>query len=563
MIAAARLRRRTIAGGWTAVVYGLLVLLVLGPLAGLVYQSFRTSRGRADGLTLHNYKVLGSPSVRDATTNTLLAGLGATIGAIAIGGGLAWLAARTDVPGRRLVQMAGMIPLFFSAIVGALAWSALASPRTGYLNALFDAVGIPITLNIYTMHGIIFVLAIYYAPFAFVLIFSGLSMASADLEGAARVHGASGWRVASHVTFPLVLPSIAAAAILIFILTAENFPVVEILGSYARINFLPALLFRLVNQSPSREGEAAAIGMAVLVVMFLLVWLQSRFVHRRSYVTISGKGGTASRVSLGRWRWVGFGFAVSYILVAAVLPIIALVLGAFRRNAFYRDLADLTSPTGFTTEHFVDALSFGPFRSGLRNSVMLSLCAALLGVAVNFLLAYAARRRTVRGARMIEYFVLAPVAIPAMLLGLSFVSFWLRLPVSLYGTLTILVMAYVARFVPQGFENFASTLVKVDEQLEESAITSGASRLRAVIAITLPLLRSTAVATGVLLFILSFREVTVALFLYTPQTRPLSVVIYNQWSSGSWPNVASMSLVFTGVLFVAALFSRRGTDARS
>ncbi|MEZ5234178.1 MAG: ABC transporter permease subunit [Acidimicrobiales bacterium] len=167
------------------------------------------------------------------------------------------------------------------------------------------------------------------------------------------------------------------------------------------------------------------------------------------------------------------------------------------------------------------------------------------------------QRRAVRWSAAIEYVVLAPVAMPALLLGLAFVAFWLRLPIPLFGTMAILVIAYVARFIPQGFENFASTLVKVDEQLEDSAVTAGAGRLRAVWSITLPLLRSAAASTGVLLFILAFREVTVALFLYTPQTRPLSVVIYNQWSSGSWSRVASMSIVFTAALLLAAILGRR------
>lgn len=550
-------------GARTLLLYVILFMLILGPLLGLIYQSFAPNQGQGGGLRLDHYRVLASSTLGWATYHTLIVGIGATVAAVAVGGGLAWLAARTDVPGRSLVQVAGMVPLFFSAIVGTLAWSALASPRTGYLNALLETVGIPLTLNIYSLPGIIFVLTLYYAPFAFIMIYAGFTMASADLEGAARVHGASEWQVARRITFPLVLPSITAASILVFIIVSENFPVVEILGSFARINFLPTHLFRLVSQSPPRAGEAAAIGVVVLAIMFVLVWLQSHFVHRRSYVTVGGKGASPARLSLGRWRWVGFGFAAVYIVLAAVLPIIALLLGAFRQNQFYADFGDLVSPDGFTASHFRTAMDYQPFRLGLRNSVLLSVSAALIGILINFLVAYSARRRAVKFSGAIEYIVLAPVAMPALLLGLAFVSFWLRLPISLYGTSTILVIAYVARFIPQGFANFAATLVKVDEQLEDSAVTSGASRLRAIFAITLPLLRSTAVTTGVLLFILSFREVTVALFLYTPSTRPLSVVIYNQWSSGSWPQVASMSLVFTLVLFVAALFSRRGMEART
>lgn len=562
---APRVRRLRSIGGRSArtlALYGILVLLIVGPLAGLLYSSFQPNRGQDGGLTLDHYRELGSSALRTAALNTFWVSLGATVLSVAVGGGLAWLATRTDVPGRGIVQVAGIIPLFFSALVGALAWSALASPRTGYLNAVLDAIGLDVTLNVYSNWGIIFVLALYYSPFAYLMIFAAFTLNSGDLEGAARVHGASQWKVARQVTFPLVLPSIFASSILIFVLVSENFPVVEILGSFARINFLPTHVFRLINESPPRHGEAAAIGVVLLLLLWGLVWVQNRFVLRRSYVTVGGKGVRPSRVKLGRWRWFAFAGATTYIVLAAVLPLVALVLGAFRKNQFYADLADLVSPDQFTTASFMDSLRYEPFTVGLRNSVFLALGAAVVGVLVNFVISYAAKRRTVYGSKAIEYIALAPVAMPALLMGLSFVVFWLKLPISLYGTLTILVIAYVARFIPQGFENFATTLVKLDDQLEDSAVTSGARRTRAVFSITLPLLRSTAFSTGILLFILAFRELTVALFLYTPDTRPLSVVIYNQWTSGSWQRTASMSLVFTFVLLLASLASRRGMAAR-
>jgi len=546
----------------SALVHGLLVLLILGPLAGLLASSFRPNRGQSGGLTLDHYRALGSGSLRTAVSNTLVTSVGATVLAVIIGGGLAWLAARTDVPGRGLVQIAGIIPLFFSALVGALAWSALASPRTGYLNAVLRALNVPLELNIYTLGGITFVLALYYAPFAYMMIFAAFTMSDGDLEGAARVHGASQWRTSLHVTFPLVLPSIVASTILIFILVSENFPVVEILGSFARMPFLPTHVFRLINESPPRHGEAAAIGVVLLLILWIFVWLQNRLVLRRSYVTVGGKGSRPTRIALGRWRWPAFVLSALYVVLAAIVPLIALFLGAFRRNSFYRTLGDLVDPASFTTANFAEALRHEAFGMGLKNSFVLAIGAAIVGVVVNFAIAYAAKRRAVYGASAIEYVALAPVAMPALLMGLSFVVFWLRLPVELYGTMTILVIAYIARFVPQGFENFATTLVKLDPQLEDSAVTSGARRTRAVVSITLPLLRSTAFATGILLFILAFRELTVALFLYTPDTRPLSVVIYNQWTSGSWQRTASMSLVFTFVLLVASVFGRRGMAAR-
>lgn len=556
-------RRVAIRSTWTFVIFALLALLVLGPLVAMLWQSFAPDRGSSSGMSLDHYRALGSRSVRSALRNTLVSSVGGTVGAVAIGTVLAWLAARTDVAGRAMVQIAGMVPMFFSALVGTLAWSALGSPRTGYLNAVLAELGIGFRINVYTMGGIVFVLAIFYAPFAFIFVFTALTMTNEDLEGAARVHGASEWKVTTRVTLPLVLPSIAGASILIFVLVSENFPVVEILGSFARMDFLPSLIYRLVNEFPPRLGQAAAMGVVALVVLWTLVWFQNFYIGRRSYTTIGGKGGTARPLSLGRWRWAGFAFAFFYLLVAAILPTIALVIGAFRKTPFYTGITDLLAPSNFTTKHFTESLSYAPFQTGLRNSLILGLGGALVGVVVNFLTAYSARRHRMYGARAVEYLALAPVAVPALILGLAYVTFWLRLPISLHGTMTIMVLAYVARFIPQGFESFAGTLVKIDEELEDSAVTAGASRVRALTTITVPLLRSAFVSTGVLLFVLSFRELTAALFLYAPRTRVLSVVIYGQWvQGGSWARLASMSLVFTAVLLVAAVVSRRGLDSR-
>lgn len=553
-----RARRVGGRGGRSLLLYGVLTLLVLGPLVGLIYSSFQPDRGSAGGLTLDHYRALGSDTLRRATTTTLWMSLIATMTSLMVGGGMAWLVARTDIPGRRLVQLSAMIPLFFSALVGSLAWSSLASPRTGYLNAVFDAVGLPLHLNIYSHWGIIFVLTLYYSPFAFLLIVAAFSLNSGDLEGAARVHGASQWKVARQITFPLVMPSIIAAAILIFILVSENFDVYEILGSFARIDALPTYIFELINQSPPRQGQAAALGVIVMIVLFALVWVQNRFVLRRSYVTVAGKGARHEKVQLGRWRWVGVVAGAVYALLAAVLPLMALSVAAFRRQPFYRDLADLVHPDGYSTHAFVDTVTSSDFTRGLRNTIILAIGAAVLGVFVNFVIAYASRRRAVYASGVIEYVALAPVAMPALLVGLSFVAFWLKLPFSLYGTLTILTIAYVARFIPLGFQGFGSTLVKLDAELEDSAVTSGARRTRAIWSVTLPLLKSTAFSTGLLLFILAFRELTVALFLYTPQTRPLSVVIFNQWTSGALQATASSSLMFIAFLMLVAFIGRRG-----
>lgn len=293
------------------------------------------------------------------------------------------------------------------------------------------------------------------------------------------------------------------------------------------------------------------------MLLSVIIYAQRRLVSRRSYVTVSGKGFRPRQIRLGRWRWPAFAFVVLYLMLAVVLPYFALLESALRRHQFLNGFLDLFDVSAFGMRNFTAAASYGPFQEGLLNSIIVAVATAALGGALHFLLAYVVRRTNFRGRAILEYVTNVPLAIPALVLGMGFLWSWIRLPVPVYGTLAILVMAFVARFLPQGFQGVSSTIVQVDKDLEDAAIISGANRRRAVSTVTLPLVKTGVVSTMLLLFILSFRELSAALFLFTSDTRMLSVVIYDQWESGQWPRVAAMSLMYSLVLLVVTLVGRR------
>jgi iron(III) transport system permease protein len=539
----------------------ILVVLVGLPLALLVLTSFidvapRPGAGLGS-FTLDNYAQLAGPGNLNAAWNSLVISLFGTALAMLIGGLTGWLAARTDVPFRGLAQLAGIVPLFMSALVGTLAWALIASPRAGYINVGLEALGIGMTVNIYSMGGIVFVMGLFYAPYAFLLINSALTLMNPELEEAGSVHGGTMRRILGKVTFPIVTPAVAGSAILTFVLISENFPVVQILGSAGSIETLPARLFRLMVASPQRANEAAALGIALLVLLSVIIYAQRRLISRRSYVTVSGKGFRPRKIRLGRWRWPAFAFVVAYLMLAVVLPYFALLESALRRHQFLDGFLDLFDGSAFGMQNFTAAAGYRPFQEGLQNSLIVALATAVLGGALHFVLAYVVRRTTIPGRGLLEYVTNVPLAVPALVLGMGFLWSWLRLPVPVYGTLVILVMAFVARFLPQGFQGVSSTIVQVDKDLEDAAIVAGAKRRRAVSTVTLPLVKTGVVSTMLLLFILSFRELSAALFLFTSDTRTLSVVIYDQWESGQWPRVAAMSLMYSLVLLVVTLVGRR------
>lgn len=539
----------------------IVALLVGLPFLMLLVTAFtdappRPGAGLGNG-TLENLRALVSVGSRNAALNSLWISIGGTLAAMSIGGLLAWIAARTDMPWRPLAQLAGIVPLFTSALVASLAWSLIASPRAGYLNILMRSLGWDITFDIYSFGGMIFLLGIFYAPYAFLFIYSALTLMNPELEEAGSVHGATLPTVTRRLTLPLVTPAIAGSGVLSFVLISENFPVVQVLGVAADIETIPTRLFRLMVAFPTKPNEAAAIGFVLLVVMSALVWLQRRLVARRNYVTVSGKGFRPRVVKLGPYRWLALAFTIAYLIVAVVMPYFALIQSALRRHQFIAGIGDLFDVSAFTLHNVALALNYEPFQLGMRNSFLVATMTAIVGGALHFSMAYTARRTSIPGRSLLEYSAAVPLAMPSLVLGMAFLWTWIRLPISIHGTLFILVMAYATRFMPQGFQGIAGTVSQIDRDLEDAAVVAGATRPTAVRRVTLPLIRTGVVSTMLLLFILSFRELSAALFLFTSDTRLVSIVIYDQWEGGRWPRVAAMSLTYSAVLLVVTLVGRR------
>jgi iron(III) transport system permease protein len=535
--------------------------LVVVPLLLLLYAAVIDVAPRPGhvrgGFTLDNLSVATGATTRNAALNSLRLAGGGTLLAFVIGAGLAWLAARTDVPGRSMVELAGITPLFMSSLVAALAWAFLAAPRAGVLNIALADLGLKFRLNIYTLSGIIFIFGIYYAPYIFLFFYGALNLMNTEMEQAAQVHGAGVVRYTWAITLPLAMPALMGGSLLAFALMMENFPVPELLATPRGIDTLPSLVYRLMNMAPPSSNLAAAIGVVLLVIMLLVIALQRRIIARRDFASVGGKGLRRDRLSLGPWRWVAFTCVLGYLLLAVVLPFGALALMTFREHTFVVDLRTLFDPSGFSFRHLVDTWSYAPFSLSLHNSLITAAATALVGGTLHFFMAYVVYRTAIRGRQFLEYFGMAPMAIPSIVLGLGFLWTWYALPIPVFGTLAVLVLAYVARFMPQGFRGVAASLLQIDRELEEAAIVSGASKARTVSAVTLPLMRGGLVGTALLLLILSMRELTAVIFLVTAGTPVLAVAIFRFWESGLVSRAAAASLIYSAILVCVTLFARR------
>lgn len=543
--------------------YATLALLILLPIGFVVLSSLTSSTPRPGninltGLTFGNYLSVFSESVAHrATLNSLAVGVGSAVVALTVGGFLAFVSARTNVPGRRFLYLVGLLPMFLPSYVGALAWAILGAPTSGLINVILLDLGMPQVFDIYNLGGLIFVLGIFYAPYAFLLIHSSFSLMNPDLEEAARVHGASVPRMLRKVTFPLALPAILGSAILIFTLTIENFPVAQIIGGAGGLDTLPTYIWRLMNSTPSRGNEAAAVAIALVLAVLVATLAQRKAVAKRNFTTVSGKGVKPKQIDLGRGRIPALIVGLVYFVLATVLPLVALLTVALRSSPYISTFTDSFEPGVWSTEVFADALSSSTAQMATGNSVIAGLGAALAGTVLAFVVVYVVNRTNLPGRSGLEYVSMLPLAIPALVLGLGLLWAWLTLPIPIYGTLVIMIVAFTAAQMPQGFRGIAGSILQVDKDLEDSAVMHGASRARAVTRITIPLMRVGITSTFLLLLMLAMRELTVPLFLFTSDTRLLSIVIFDNFENGFLQAAAAMSLLYCVVIFVLAALAQR------
>jgi iron(III) transport system permease protein len=545
------------------VLYGILAVLILLPIGLVVLSSLTTTTPRPgniglDGLTLDNFlSVFGSEGARTAALNSLGVGIGSALVALIVGGFLAFISARTNVYLRRFLYLVGLIPMFLPSYVGALAWAILAAPNAGLLNVVLRDWGLEPFIDIYNIAGLIFILGIYYAPYAFLLIHSSFSLMNPDLEEAASVHGAPMSKVLRKVTFPLATPAILGSAILIFTLTVENFPVSQIIGSAAGLDTLPTYIWRLMNSTPSRGNEAAAVAIALVVTVLVATLVQRRLLAKRSFTTVSGKGVKPRKVNLGKWRIPALIGGLGYFVVSAVLPLLALLVVALHDSPYISTFTNWLEPGVWTLDAFTEQITSRTTQQATANSVIVGLAAAVAGTLLAFIVAYVVNRTKLPGRSGLEYISMLPLAVPAIVLGLGLMWTWLLLPIPIYGTLIIMVVAFTAAQMPQGFRGIAGSILQVDKDLEDSAVMHGASRARAVARITLPLMRVGITSTFLLLLMLSMRELTVPLFLFTTDTRLLSIVIFDSYENGILQGAAAISLLYCVVIFVLAALAQR------
>ena len=527
---------------------GAAAVLVLYPIFFLFQASLSVGDPQArppEAYGLDNFAGLGRYA--HIFWNTVLVAVVATVMAIVFGFVMGWILSRTNVPGRAAFEQLMALPYYVTPLMGALAWSLIGSPSGGMLNQVWRAFGGESHLiDITTPYGIAWVMALFEGSVAFVMIGAVMKSMDPALEEASQVLGAGRIRTMLRITLPLVLPGVLGATIFVFAEMLGSFSAALVLGLPARFYVVTTAMYQLVSQYPPQFPLAAAMGVSLFAVMFLMVWAYRRIVRAKSFVTITGKAFRPRVMDVGPLRWPLLGMCLVYLGVAVVLPVVTLLYASFQRLATAFPRAD-----NFTLANYTTALSLDAVRSALWNSLLLGLATASIGVVLMGFLSWMIYRSRLPGAGAIEYILMFPQAVPRLVFAFGMLWAWLIFPIPIYGTLWLLLIAYLTVFLPLGIRTISGVMLQIDRSLEESAQMCGASwgyRMRTV---TMPLLRPGLVAAWLLLFIASVRELGASILLMGPKAKVITPAIVESWFSTSTELTAAMALLQTLAVAVA------------
>ncbi len=560
-------RRNVLAGAWTLLLLAILTFLVIYPLLTLLLGALTDTNPVVEGFSLRHLSitnfltVLANPNVGEALINTLIACGGGTLIAVTIGLAFSWIVVRTNTPFKGFIAAASILPLFAPPLVAGVAWAILGSPKTGLINTMFKWIGLDWRVDFYSLTGLVIVFGIYYAPYVYMFTASALRNMDPSLEEAAEISGASAFATLFTVTFPLIMPAIISGMLLSFIVMLGIYGIPAVLGAPTNISVLTTYIFKLTNWSPPLYNTAAAVATILMVVTGLLVFLQQRVLSGRNYTTVAGKAYRPRNLDLGKWRWFTFAIGLIYLLVVVVLPLAALIVAAFRKFMFIRDAASLFDMTQYSLVHFNSIFDNPLTLNSMYNAVEVGVITAVVGGALAFAIGYTIHRTNVAGRRSIDLLSTLPVAIPGLVIGVAYLWAWIGIPGGLYGTIWILALAFIARFMPDTVKALSTSFLQIHRELEEAAWVCGKGMLGTIRTIVLPLASPGVIAAMTLLFVLAIRELGSSLFLYTSNTMVMSVLLLDCYEGGNLGKTAAFSLVQTvllGVLIGGANWLSRG-----
>jgi iron(III) transport system permease protein len=534
--------------------------LSLSPTLMLFYGSFRTTAlGVKGDFTLAHYiNAYTDPLTYELFFNSFIFATGAALLATILAAALAWISIRTNAPFRRSFEVTAIVPNILPPVMLAVAWTVLLSPRTGLINRfLMEMFGLDeAPLDIYSLGGMVFVEALITTPLAFLLISAALYSMDPALEESARVAGSSNLQVAWRITFPIVRPAMLAAFMLNFVRAIESFDTPAIIALPARIEVFTTKIYReAIGAFPPNQNLAAAYAVSLLMITMLFVYFYRSLTARSErYVTVTGRGYRPTIIDLGRWRYAASGVAGLILVLIVVLPFSVLIYASV---VTYVHVPGPQTWELLTLENYSANLTDDRTYHALLNSLMLAVGGATLCMLLAALTAWVTTKSKASGRGVIEALTFIPWAFPGTALAIGLLWTYVYMPLPIYGTLWILLIAYITRFLPYGLRTMTSTIVQLHDDLPQASMACGAGFFTTFRRILLPLLRPGFIAGWIILATIFLREFSTSVFLYSPGAEPLGPLLYHFYIDGNLGPMCSLALIVSVICIGLILIARR------
>jgi iron(III) transport system permease protein len=528
------------------------IILIVFPLVRLFKGSVVTPEGELSGIYFLN--ILQDKALFVAFKNSLIIAVGATIISLLTGVPMAWAVSRTDIPLKNFIRNFTTVSMVTPPFLGAIAWIFLLGPGAGKFNVLFRKLFHThgTLFNIFSVEGIIFVISMYAYPFVFIYTASALDNMDANLEDAANILGSSKWKTAFKITLPLVAPAIISGAILSFLEALALFGVPEVLGTATGIFTLTTRIYQLFNYPPNFE-QGAAMAIPLIIITGILLIFQFLYLRKKQFTIVSGKSSQPMLIHLGAAKWPLLAYCLLVIMLSVILPYFMLLIISLSKIWG----APLTL-SNLTLENFNFILfQYDLSKRSFVNSFLLSFAAASIAVILGLIVAIYNKRTENIGRRFLHYIMILPFAIPGIAMAVAFLWAYIRPPFNLYGTIWILLVAYIARRIPLCYMTCSDGITQINFELEESARILGASWFKSILKITIPLLKLSLASGWMLVFITSFRELSASILLYSPNSEVIAVTIITLFEEGEFEALSALSIVILTITLIFIAGSRK------
>ncbi|OIQ91199.1 putative 2-aminoethylphosphonate transport system permease protein PhnV [mine drainage metagenome] len=546
---------------WAVIGLSVLVVayLALMPLGFLFWQSFMTPQTAANParFTLGNY--ITAYASRDTAAlflNSIKFAAGTSLFSFAVGTALAWMNERTNTPFKSLFFSLSIIPLIIPGILFTVAWIFLASPKIGLINLFLQDLFHThhVFVNVYTLWGMIWIDGLHYSSMTFLIMTAAFRSMDPSLEESAMMSGASVGQIVWRITLKLTWPAIFATLLIMFVRSIESFEVPALIGLPVGIQVFTSSIYDAIHQYPSQIGLASSYAVTLLGITTVGVYFQSRLSSQgHKYSTVTGKGFRPRTMDLGNWRYLTSAVFVLYFALIVVLPFLVLLWSSLQ--SFY-SVPSMAALHHLTLDAYRYIISYPTMSEAVWNSLLLAVGSATLVMLLTSVVCWIVVKTKLPGRWMLDNLASLPMVFPGLVLGLAIMIFYLTFDIGIYGTIWIMFIAYVTRFMPYGLRYNTTSMLQIHRELEESAAMSGASWGTTFWRIILPLLKPGQLAGWIYILIVSIRELSTSILLYSPGTEVVSVEIWELWQNGQYVELSALGVMLITALFVLVMLAQ-------